>query len=295
MIDARRAPGIDATQGRLQPRQGPRQGRPQDDVEDGHLDGRVVHRRAGLRSDRAVTGTRRHVLHRHGEPARRHRARRMAREIAARHAIALPEATDHPRASRARGRRPLPVASRGRTSPVQPRHRCAPAAGGARRELRQVQGVHKAVDEQACKLATLRGLFRFRDGVRAPVPIEEVEPVEVDRETVRDRRDALRLDLAEAHETLAIAMNRIGGRSNSGEGGEDAERDRLDQNGDSRRSRIRQVASARFGVTIEYLATPTICRSRSRRAPSPARAVSSRATRCIPGSRRRGSQRRAWA
>src|SRR5512140_3363546 len=58
---------------------------------------------------------------------------------------------------------------------------------------------------------------------------------------------------AEAHETLAIAMNRIGGKSNSGEGGEEAHRYVLDENGDSRRSAIKQVASARFGVTTEYL------------------------------------------
>jgi glutamate synthase (NADPH/NADH) large chain len=112
----------------------------------------------------------------------------------------------------------------------------------------------RAVDDQSQSLATLRGLFRFREGLREPVPIEEVEPEEEIVKRFSTGAMSYGSISQEAHETLAIAMNRLGARSNSGEGGEDAARDVPDANGDSRRSRIRQVASARFGVTSVYLA-----------------------------------------
>jgi glutamate synthase (NADPH) large chain len=109
------------------------------------------------------------------------------------------------------------------------------------------------VDGQAERLATLRGLLRMREGVDPPVPVEEVEPVsEIVRRFSTGAMSYGSIS-AEAHETLAVAMNRLGGRSNTGEGGEDPERYVPDANGDSRRSAIKQVASARFGVTSEYL------------------------------------------
>jgi glutamate synthase (NADPH) large chain len=111
----------------------------------------------------------------------------------------------------------------------------------------------KAVDEQAHRLMTLRGLFRFREGVRPPVPIEEVEPVESIVKRFGTGAISYGSISQEMHETLAIAMNRLGARSNTGEGGEDADRFTPDPNGDSRRSAIKQVASGRFGVTSEYL------------------------------------------
>ncbi|MGH9172691.1 MAG: glutamate synthase large subunit, partial [Acidimicrobiales bacterium] len=114
----------------------------------------------------------------------------------------------------------------------------------------------RAVDEQAERLATLRGLFRLRLAVesgRSPVPLEEVEPVSEIVKRFATGGMSYGSISAEAHETLAIAMNRLGGRSNTGEGGEDAERFVPDPNGDLRRSAIKQVASGRFGVTSEYL------------------------------------------
>jgi glutamate synthase (NADPH/NADH) large chain len=114
----------------------------------------------------------------------------------------------------------------------------------------------KAVNDQAAHLATLRGLFRLRraeETGRSPVPLEEVEPVSSIVRRFNTGAMSYGSISAEAHETLAIAMNRIGGRSNTGEGGEDAERYRPDPNGDLRRSAIKQVASGRFGVTSEYL------------------------------------------
>jgi glutamate synthase (NADPH) large chain len=111
----------------------------------------------------------------------------------------------------------------------------------------------KTVDEQAQRLATLRGLFRFRTGVRPPVPIDEVEPVESIVTRFGTGAISYGSISQEMHETLAIAMNRLGGRSNTGEGGEDSDRYTPDANGDSRRSAVKQVASGRFGVTSEYL------------------------------------------
>ena len=115
----------------------------------------------------------------------------------------------------------------------------------------------KLVDDQAQHLATLRGLFRFKasdeSGGRAPVPIDEVEPVSEIVKRFATGAMSYGSISKEAHETLAIAMNRIGGKSNTGEGGEDADRYVADANGDLRRSAIKQVASGRFGVTSEYL------------------------------------------
>jgi glutamate synthase domain-containing protein 2/glutamate synthase domain-containing protein 1/glutamate synthase domain-containing protein 3 len=108
------------------------------------------------------------------------------------------------------------------------------------------------VNEQSERLCTLRGLFEFKPD-REPIPIEEVEPVENLFKRFATGAMSFGAISAEAHETLAIAMNRIGGRSNTGEGGEDRRRYTPDPNGDMRRSAIKQVASARFGVTSEYL------------------------------------------
>jgi glutamate synthase (ferredoxin) len=110
----------------------------------------------------------------------------------------------------------------------------------------------RAVDQQNEHRATLRGLFRLKPS-GPPVPIEDVEPVESIVKRFATGAMSYGSISAEAHETLAIAMNRLGGKSNTGEGGEDAERFLPMANGDSRRSAIKQVASGRFGVTSEYL------------------------------------------
>ncbi len=108
------------------------------------------------------------------------------------------------------------------------------------------------VNDQSENLCTLRGLMRF-DSHRKPVPIEEVEPIEAITKRFKTGAMSYGSISKEAHETLAIAMNRIGGKSNTGEGGEDPERFKTMENGDSKRSAIKQVASGRFGVTGEYL------------------------------------------
>ncbi|HET8876178.1 MAG TPA: glutamate synthase-related protein, partial [Casimicrobiaceae bacterium] len=140
------------------------------------------------------------------------------------------------------------------------------------------------INEQGRRLKTLRGLFEFKTAGRTPVPIDEVEPASVLVKRFATGAMSLGSISTEAHTTLAIAMNRIGGKSNTGEGGEDPMRYRAEMRagksvvedgdtlatiigkgpvehdialkaGDSLRSRIKQVASARFGVTAEYLAS----------------------------------------
>jgi len=114
----------------------------------------------------------------------------------------------------------------------------------------------KIVNDQSERLLTIRGLFRIKtaeeDG-RHPVPLEEVEPAKNIVRRFSTGAMSFGSISREAHTTLAIAMNRIGGKSNTGEGGEEADRFKPLPNGDSMRSAIKQVASGRFGVTAEYL------------------------------------------
>ena len=112
------------------------------------------------------------------------------------------------------------------------------------------------VDKQNHHLCTLRGLFEFKFAGQ-PIPIEEVEPVESILKRFATGAMSYGSISQEAHETLAIAMNRMGARSNTGEGGEDPARYKRDPNGDWRRSAVKQVASGRFGVTSEYLVNCT--------------------------------------
>ncbi|OGX06311.1 MAG: glutamate synthase subunit alpha [Omnitrophica WOR_2 bacterium GWA2_47_8] len=109
----------------------------------------------------------------------------------------------------------------------------------------------KLINDQTTNLATIRGLLKFKKG--NVIPIEEVEPASEIVKRFATGAMSYGSISKETHETLAIAMNRLGGFSNTGEGGEDTERFKKDPNGDWRRSRIKQVAAGRFGVTIEYL------------------------------------------
>jgi glutamate synthase (ferredoxin) len=124
---------------------------------------------------------------------------------------------------------------------------CRNADGKAFKEYSQ------AVNDQSKKACTLRGLLELRIGSQPPVPIEEVEPLETILKRFKSGAMSYGSISQEAHEALAVAMNRIGGKSNTGEGGEDPARYQLEPNGDSKNSAIKQVASARFGVTSLYL------------------------------------------
>ncbi|HEV7982743.1 MAG TPA: glutamate synthase large subunit, partial [Xanthobacteraceae bacterium] len=122
--------------------------------------------------------------------------------------------------------------------------------------LDQYRAYAKVSNEQSERLLTIRGMFTLKtaeeDG-RRPVPLEEVEPASSIVRRFATGAMSYGSISREAHTTLAIAMNRIGGKSNTGEGGEESDRYKLLPNGDSMRSAIKQVASGRFGVTAEYL------------------------------------------
>ncbi|MET0536450.1 MAG: glutamate synthase large subunit [Xanthobacteraceae bacterium] len=120
----------------------------------------------------------------------------------------------------------------------------------------QYRAYAQTCNEQSERLLTIRGLFRLKsaqDDGRKPVPLEEVEPAANIVRRFSTGAMSFGSISREAHTTLAIAMNRIGGKSNTGEGGEESDRFKLLPNGDSMRSAIKQVASGRFGVTTEYL------------------------------------------
>jgi len=119
------------------------------------------------------------------------------------------------------------------------------------------QDAYRAFAEQtnnhATRSCTIRGLLKFRTDVNSPISLDEVEPASEIVKRFATGAMSFGSISAESHETLAIAMNRMGGKSNTGEGGEDPERFKPLPNGDSKRSAIKQVASGRFGVTINYL------------------------------------------
>ena len=114
----------------------------------------------------------------------------------------------------------------------------------------------KKINDQSVKFKNLRGLFNFKEKNKS-INIDEVEPVSEIVKRFATGAMSLGSISTEAHTTLAIAMNRLGGRSNTGEGGEESSRFKPLPNGDSMNSRIKQVASGRFGVTTEYLSNAT--------------------------------------
>ena len=143
----------------------------------------------------------------------------------------------------------------------------------------------KILNEQAEHLLSIRGLFRVKtaaeDG-RAPVPLEEVEPAASIVKRFSTGAMSYGSISREAHTTIAIAMNRIGGKSNTGEGGEESDRYKRMANGDSMRSAIKQVASGRFGVTAEYLVNSDMMQIKMAQGASPAKAANCPATRSTP-------------
>ncbi|MET4255520.1 glutamate synthase (NADPH/NADH) large chain [Bradyrhizobium sp. S3.12.5] len=122
--------------------------------------------------------------------------------------------------------------------------------------LERYRAFARILNEQSERLLTLRGLFRIKNAdeeKRKPIPLDQVEPAKDIVKRFATGAMSFGSISREAHTTLAIAMNRIGGKSNTGEGGEEADRFKPMPNGDSMRSAIKQVASGRFGVTTEYL------------------------------------------
>ncbi|WP_114856087.1 glutamate synthase large subunit [Brachybacterium sp. YJGR34] len=173
----------------------------------------------------------------------------IAAETAARHALAHPVDGTHP------PHRTLPVGGEYQWRREGEPHLFTPETvfrlqhSTRHRQYDEFRRYTDEVDEQHEHLMTLRGLLQLRAEEREPIPLEEVEPVEAITRRFMTGAMSYGSISQEAHETLAIAMNRLGGMSNSGEGGEDRERLRDPE----RRSAIKQIASGRFGVTSEYL------------------------------------------
>ncbi|MDR2373379.1 MAG: glutamate synthase large subunit [Bifidobacteriaceae bacterium] len=173
----------------------------------------------------------------------------LAAEVAARHAKAYPkaplgnEADILPSGGQYKWRR------QGETHLLTPDAIFELQASTRRADYALFKRYSARIDNQSRALATLRGLFKFKDGTRPKVPIDEVEPVSEIVKRFSTGAMSYGSISMEAHQTLAIAMNRMGAKSNTGEGGEDPERLRDPE----RRSAIKQVASGRFGVTAEYL------------------------------------------
>jgi glutamate synthase (NADPH) large chain len=148
----------------------------------------------------------------------------------------------------------LQLAVRAKQAPQQRRGSATPRNGDGTEAHEHYEKFRERVDSENGALAMLRGLLELRPA-GDPLPIDEVESVKDILKRFTTGGMSLGALGPEAHETLAVAMNRIGGMSNSGEGGEDIRRNTPDPNGDLRRSRIKQVASGRFGVTVHYLST----------------------------------------
>ena len=208
--------------------------------------------RADLRGDRAEPGVRRPYFDK--------TASRIGgvglEEIAARDALSTTAApTPTARSGRRSSRRAASTsgAATASTTCSTPRPSSSSSTPPSRAGTTIFKKYTQLVDEQNERLCTLRGLFEFKVDACTPVPIEEVEPVEAIVKRFATGAMSYGSISGEAHETLAIAMNRLGGKSNTGEGGEDPARFKPLPNGDSKRSAIKQVASGRFGVTSEYL------------------------------------------
>jgi glutamate synthase (NADPH/NADH) large chain len=177
----------------------------------------------------------------------------LAQESLRRHALGYPERTEH--------RLPvLPNPGEFHWRADGERHMWDPASiaelqNAARTNSRDAYArFAKHVNDEATRSCALRGLLTFKENAGQSIPLEEVEPAAEIVKRFCTGAMSFGSISAEAHETLAIAMNRIGGKSNTGEGGEDPARFIPLENGDSKRSAIKQVASGRFGVTINYLA-----------------------------------------
>ncbi len=185
-----------AREGRQEPPQGARQGRPQDHVEDGHLDGELLRGRAVLRSDRALAGVRRRVLHRHAEHPRRRRHRRDRRRErdAARPRLPARRRGARPRA--ARDRRRVPVASRGAAAPLQPRHGLPAPARDARAALRRLPRLHAPRRRAGGAAHDAPRAVQAADGGAAADPDRRGRADLGDHQALQHGCDELRLDLA---------------------------------------------------------------------------------------------------
>ena len=272
-------PAAQGLRGAEELHQGGRQGHAEGDVQDGHLDLPVLLRRADLRRRRPVIRASSRSTSPAPPPRSKARAgRRSPRRRCA--AIATPTATIRSTAPCSMSAATMPSACAARTMPGRRRACRQAAARGARQLCRTTtRPSRQTINEQSERLLTIRGLMQFKWADK-PIPIDEVEPAADIVKRFATGAMSFGSISREAHTTLAIAMNRIGGRSNTGEGGEEAgplqAACRTAIRCARRSSRSRRAASASRPNTWSM---PTTSRSRWRRAPSPARAASCPATR----------------
>ena len=197
-------------------------------------------------------GLHRRVLHLDRDPHRRRRHRRGGEGGAAAQRARLPAEAPILHTQPAR-RRPVPVPRERRVPPLQPGDGPQAAVRLPHRRLRALQGVHARSSTTSRRTSARCAASWTSSRRRSRCPLDEVEPVESIVRRFKTGAMSYGSISKEAHEALAIAMNRIGGKSNTGEGGEDPARYLKEPNGDSKNSAIKQVASGRFGVTSEYL------------------------------------------
>ena len=247
----RERPAAEGLRGAEELHQGDRQGPAEGDVQDGHLDLPVLLRRADLRRRRPAFRLRREVFHRHRH---HHRGRGLAGDRRGDGAppLATPTATSRSTAPCSIPAATTPSACAARTMPGRPTTSARLQHAVRGNSSDEYKAFATSINEQSERLLTIRGLMEFK-WAEKPIPVEEVEPAA--NIVTRFATGAMSFGSIsrEAHTTLAIAMNRIGGKSNTGEGGEETDRFKPLPNGDSMRSAIKQVASGRFGVTAEYL------------------------------------------
>jgi glutamate synthase (ferredoxin) len=175
----------------------------------------------------------------------------IAREVRMRHAAAFPDRQVNGHVLEAGGNYQWRADGEHHLFNPQTVHQLQTACRNA--DYKAFKNYSHAVNDQSKKSCTLRGLLELKVGSQTPVPIEEVEPLESLFKRFKSGAMSYGSISQEAHEALAVAMNRIGGKSNTGEGGEAPARYQPEPNGDSKNSAIKQVASARFGVTSLYL------------------------------------------
>ena len=232
-----------------------RQGTVQGDVQDGHFDLPVLLRRADFRRHRPASRTSSRPFSPAPPPASRASAStRLREEAVRRHRAAFGESPIYRDMLDVGGEYAYRVRGEDHVWTAATVSSLQHAVRG--NSLDKYRAYAKVSNEQSERLLTIRGLFRLKtaeeDG-REPVPLDEVEPAKDIVRRFATGAMSFGSISREAHTTLAIAMNRIGGKSNTGEGGEESDRFKPLPNGDSMRSAIKQVASGRFGVTAEYL------------------------------------------
>ena len=244
-------PAAQGLRGAEELHQGGRQGHAEGDVQDGHLDLPVLLRRADLRRGRPASRLRREVFHRHRDDDRRRRpGRRSPRRRVRRHRDAYGDNPIYRNMLDVGGDYAFRLRGEDHAWTPDSVARLQHAVRGNSPD--EYKAFAATINEQSERLLTIRGLMEFKWADK-PVPLDEVEPAAEIVKRFATGAMSFGSISREAHTTLAIAMNRIGGKSNTGEGGEEADRFKPLPNGDSMRSAIKQVASGRFGVTTEYL------------------------------------------